>query len=263
MNKIIQALIFLSLLNSCTSTKNSANIATNQKKTINAVVRFIPDNSYFLNSYWNESGTKVCYEVFEEQLAFNLDNDFLKSPIPISFYTEKEIEKYKLTPDWIIYLKFTELDISAPKLTTTTLSQQQSSYADNRTIYVAPSFGGHTENEPYPPGTYGDHDMVSYTVNVPAVTVDQSTIQANATLGFNIQERITAKNLNLQSFKAKYLLVKEDVGYNVNESNNALIASSDSTSDSSERKLDVIMVNLYNKIYPRIKNEVYASLNNK
>jgi hypothetical protein len=122
---------------------------------------------------------------------------------------------------------------------------------------------GHTENEPYPPGTYADHDMVAYTANIPAITVDQSTIQANATLGFNIQERATLKNLSPQSFKTKYLLVKEDVGYNVNESNYTLIASSDSTADLSERKLDVIMENLYAKIYPRIKNEVYSSLNNK
>ena len=99
--------------------------------------------------------------------------------------------------------------------------------------------------------------------NVPAITVDQSTIQANATLGFNIQERATSKNLSLQSFKAKYLLVKEDVGYNVNESNKASIASSDSTSDLFERKLDVIMENLYAKIYPRIKNEISSSLNSK
>ncbi len=269
MKKIIPLLFIIALLNSCTSTKNSGNIATSQKKTINAVIRFIPDSNYFSNSYWSKSGNKICNEFFEDQLTFNLDNDFLKNPIPISFYTEKEIQKYNLVPDWIIYLKFTDLDISAPKRSTTTLSQPQSSFAetDNRTIYVAPSFGGHTENEPYPPGTYADKQMFAYPSNVssvvPAITVDQSTIQANATLGFNIQERATSKNLSLQSFKAKYLLVKEDVGYGVNESNKASIRSSDSTSDLFERKLDIIMENLYAKIYPRIKNEISSSLNSK
>jgi len=257
MKKIIQLIIFIVFLNSCTSTKNSAKIATNQKKTINAVVKFMPDSTYFSNSYWSESGNKVCYEVFEEQLAFNLDNDFLKSAVPVSFYTEKEIEKYKLTPDWIIYLKFTDLNISEPRLSKTTLSQPQSSYADNRTIYVAPSFGGQTENEPYPAGTYADKQMFSYPSNissiVPAITVDQSTIQASATLGFNIQERATLKNLSLQSFKAKYLLVKQDVGYDVNEGNNVSTASPHSMADFAERKLDIILENLYAKIYPRIK----------
>ena len=263
MKKIIQALIFFAPLNSCTSTKNSGNVAANQKKTINAVVKFIPDSSYFSNSYWSESGNKICYELFEDQLTYNLDNDFLNSLVPISFYTEKEIQKNKLTPDWIIYLKFTDLNISGPILTKTTLSQPQSSYADNRTIYVAPSFGGHTENEPSPPGTYADNDMVSYTANVPSITVDQSTIQANATLGINIQERATLKNVSLQSFKAKYLLVNEDLGYDVNESNNMPIAASDSTADPSDRKLYIIMENLYTKIYPRIKNEINSNLNSK
>jgi len=263
MKKIIPSLIFIGLLSSCTSSKNSGDAATHQKKAINAVIIFMPDSSYFSNSYWSEAGNKICNDLFEDQLTFNLDNDFLNSKMPISFYTEKEIQKYKLTPDWIIYLKFTDLDISQPTLTRTTLSQPQSSYADNRTIYVAPSFGGQTENPPYPAGTYADRDMVSYTATVPAITVDQSTIQANATLGFNIQERATLKNLSLQSFKAKYLLVKKDVGYVVDESNKVALASPGSTSDPLERKLDIIMENLYAKIYPRIKNEISSSLNSK
>ncbi len=252
MKKYLPIFIVLFLfVASCTSTKDSIN-QTNHKKIITAVIKFIPDSIYFFNTRWMITGTNISADFFEEQLTANLDNYFLNSKKRISFYTENEIHKYNITPDWVIYLKFTELNISDPRHHVATVSPSLSSSADNTTIYVMPPFGAMTGTEPSHPTTYAPYDLVAYTASIPAQSVSQYTVNTHAILGFNIVEEKNSNDLSVQSFKANYLLVRNDLNQDGDKTTASL---------SAEEDLIAIMQKLYDKIYPKIVDNINAALN--
>ena len=235
-----------------------------ERAVINVIIDSLNDNDYFINSNLGKKGYYLYNEVFQENLKTDLQDDFLNSKYPVAFYAKNEANQNNIRIDWILDLKLLRMDING---STGNVPDQPlpplGSRENNLVTYIRPGSGIISGPDPQPAATFGADAVFNYPQPIAAVsyrnynyTIDNSS--AKGILLMNIKDEKTLEDISLKILKAKYHLQYTNNRY---ANDNRKLTQHLSSYNASEQHLYILIQNLYDKIYPQIKNNINEALN--
>ncbi len=82
---------------------------------VTVVINPIVDNSFFYNTGWGNFGYNYSNEYFQQKLVSDLGGRYA-TRYPARFYTDRDINREDLQPDWVVDLTLRNMDIPRPSV---------------------------------------------------------------------------------------------------------------------------------------------------
>jgi len=208
-----------------------------QNSILNIVINPVRDDSYYYNTIGrNRFGNSFNNDYLQRNLVRDLGGNTTNSPA--RFFTDLDAQRLRLAPDWIIDLTWVNLDIPQP------YTQQY-----NRVVNKQIQIGSDTANKPV-------YKNVSATLHI-----TRKYFTAVGDLECRITDYQSGNNINLNRYSSQVDWQQEYATYSGDPRalSNVDEAILNNSSYRLPRKEDILN-ELYQKIYPQVKNGIYNSV---
>lgn len=208
-----------------------------QNSILNIVINPVRDDSYYYNTIGrNRFGNSFNNDYLQRNLVRDLGGNTTNSPA--RFFTDLDAQRLRLAPDWIIDLTWVNLDIPQP------YTQQY-----NRVVNKQIQIGSDTANKPV-------YKNVSATLHI-----TRKYFTAVGDLECRITDYQSGNNINLNRYSSQVDWQQEYATYSGDSRalSNVDEAILNNSSYRLPRKEDILN-ELYQKIYPQVKNGIYNSV---
>jgi hypothetical protein len=205
-----------------------------QNSILNIVINPVRDDSYYYNTIGrNRFGNSFNNDYLQRNLVRDLGGNTTNSPA--RFFTDLDAQRLRLAPDWIIDLTWVNLDIPQP------YTQQY-----NRVVNKQIQIGSDTANKPV-------YKNVSATLHI-----TRKYFTAVGDLECRITDYQSGNNINLNRYSSQVDWQQEYATYSGDPRalSNVDEAILNNSSYRLPRKEDILN-ELYQKIYPQVKNGIY------
>jgi hypothetical protein len=205
-----------------------------QNSILNIVINPVRDDSYYYNTIGrNRFGNSFNNDYLQRNLVRDLGGNTTNSPA--RFFTDLDAQRLRLAPDWIIDLTWVNLDIPQP------YTQQY-----NRVVNKQIQIGSDTANKPV-------YKNVSATLHI-----TRKYFTAVGDLECRITDYQSGNNINLNRYSSQVDWQQEYATYSGDSRalSNVDEAILNNSSYRLPRKEDILN-ELYQKIYPQVKNGIY------
>jgi hypothetical protein len=208
-----------------------------ENSVLNVVINPVTDNSYYYSSLGrNRFGNSFNNDYLQRSLVRDLGGS--NSNSPARFFTDLDAQRLQITPDWIIDLTWVNLDIPQP------YTQQY-----NRQVSKQIQVGSDTANKPV-------YKTVSATLHI-----TRKYFTAIGDLECRITDFQTGNNINLNRYSSQVDWQQEYATYSGDSRalSNVDVTILNNRNIRLPRK-EEILNELYQKIYPQVKNGIYNSV---
>ena len=208
-----------------------------QNSILNIVINPVRDDSYFYSSIGrNRFGNSFNSDYLQRSLVRNLGGNNLNSPA--HYFTDIDAQRMRVTPDWIVDLTWVNLDIPQP------YTQQY-----NRQVTKQIQIGSDTANKPV------------YKTVLATLHITKKYFTAIGDLECRITEYQSGNNINLNRYSSQVDWEQEYATYSGDSRalSNVDLAILNNRNYRMPRKEDILN-ELYQKIYPQVKNGIYYSV---
>ncbi len=209
-----------------------------QSSILNVVINPVTDNSYYYNSAgWNRFGNSFNNDYLQRSLVNDLGGDFTRNS-PARFFTDWEAQRANINPDLIVDLTWTNLDVPQP---------YTSRYSRNvsKQIEKGRDTSGHVF-----------YETVSATLYI-----TKKYFTATGDLESRITEAATRNIVSSKRYTAQFNWEQEYATYT---GDSRALSGSDlamlNNSDFRIPRKEDILNELYQRIYPQVKNGIYNSV---
>jgi hypothetical protein len=204
-----------------------------QNAIVNVVINPVQDNSYFFNTGWGNYGTTYSNEYFQQSLIRDLGGKN-SSRYPARFYSDWEIRREDVQPDWEVNLTLRNMNI--PRPITNTYSRNVSKQVET---------GRDTSGR------------IIYRTVYATINIARQSFTARADMEINITDLVARKNIINNTYREDYRWEEEHATYSgdsraLDPSDWAIINNS---SFNEPRKEDILN-ELYRKLYPQVKSRI-------
>ncbi len=198
---------------------------------VNVVINPVQDNSFFSSGSWGNYGTGYANEYFQYNLVRELE--YSEDRYAARFYTDDDVRRLRIVPDWVIDLRLRNLDIPYPSTST---------YRRNASAQV--EIGRDTANNPV-------YRTVTATVNV-----TRMYFTARADMEVQVRETGSGKNIYNTTHSDDFRWQQERATYSgdsraLSEADWQLIHNN----YNQPRKEDILQ-ELYRELYPKVLSSV-------
>lgn len=203
---------------------------------VNVVVNPIWDNSFFYSSGFGNYGLNYSNEYFQQTLVRELNYENNNNLYAARFYNDWELRRSNISPDWIIDLRLSNMNIPYP---------QTQGY--QRSVSNTIEMGKDSSGRPISKTVYATMYITRHYFN------------ANGTMEVVIKDMENrGRIISNRSFSESVRWERESATYSGDE---RALSSSDWTlinnsRYSNEYRREDVLTELYRKIYPRVKNEI-------
>ena len=200
---------------------------------VNVVINPVQDNSYFYNTGWGNYGSSYSNEYFQQTLVRELKGTN-SSRYPARFYTDYELRRDNILPDWEVNLTLRNIDIPRPQ-----------TYTSRRNVSQQVETGRDTSGKTI-------YKTVYATVNI-----SQLSFTARADMEVNIIDLVTRKSITYNTFREDYRWQEEHASYSGDS--RALSANDWAAINNNyynEPRREDVLNELYRKLYPQVKNKI-------
>lgn len=207
-----------------------------ENSVLNVVINPVTDNSYYYSNMGsNRFGNSFNNDYLQRNLVRDLGGDFSKKSLA-RFYTSRDADYADVDVDWVIDLTWTDLDIPQPY-------SRKSSENLSRQIEI----GKDTSGRP-----------VYQTVQA-TVYVTRQYFTARGQLELRITDARTRNNIELQRYSSQVDWEQNYATYTGDSRalSNRYLAMVQNSSIHRLPSKDEILSELYEKIYPQVKNGIY------
>jgi len=205
-----------------------------QNSIVKVVINPVRDNTLFYNSMgWNNFGNNFNNDYFQRSLVNDLGGTYNKS-LPALFYTDWDVRRNNVTPDWAVDLTWNSLNIPQP-----TTSQY------TRTVSKQIEIGRDTSGKP------------SYQTVYATLYIERRSFTASGDMDVTITDLSNGKNITSNRYSDQYTWQEESATYTgdaralANRENSML----NNRNYRVPRKEDILN-ELSRRIYPQIKNRI-------
>ncbi len=208
-----------------------------QNSILNIVINPVRDDSYFYSSIGrNRFGNSFNSDYLQRSLVRDLGGNNLNSPA--HYFTDIDAQRMRVTPDWIVDLTWVNLDIPQP------YTQQY-----NRQVTKQIQIGSDTANKPV------------YKTVLATLHITKKYFTAIGDLECRITEYQSGNNINLNRYSSQVDWEQEYATYSGDSRalSNVDLAILNNRNYRMPRKEDILN-ELYQKIYPQVKNGIYYSV---
>lgn len=204
------------------------------KAVVDVMINPVQDNSFFSNNNWGNYGYGNVNDYFQQTLVREL-NAVNKDRYPARFFTDWEAKRDQVQPDWVIDMIIRNIDIPYP-----------SNYQYNRNASNRIQIGTDTSGNPV------------YKTVTAILRITRSSFTARADMDVNITDLASGKNISYRNFRDDYRWQQESATYNGDS--RALSAQDwelvNNAGIFAQPRKDVILNELFRKIYPQVKNNI-------
>ena len=200
---------------------------------VNVVINPVQDNSYFYNTGWGNYGSSYSNEYFQQTLVRELKGTN-SSRYPAHFYTDYELRRDNIQPDWEVNLTLRNMDIPRPQ-----------TYTSRRNVSQQVETGRDTSGK------------IIYRTVYATVNITQLSFTARADMEVNIIDLVTRKSITYNTFREDYRWQEEHASYSGDS--RALSANDWSAINNNyynEPRREDVLNELYRKLYPQVKNKI-------
>ncbi|HEV2832990.1 MAG TPA: hypothetical protein VGW31_13500 [Hanamia sp.] len=207
-----------------------------EHSVLNVVVNPVTDNSfYYSNIGRNRFGNSFNNDYLQRSLVRDLGGDFNKNSLA-RFYTDRDASRANIDVDWVVDLTWIDLDIPQPY-----------TRRDSRTVSRQIEIGKDTSGRPV-------YKTVSAKVNV-----TRQYFTARGQLEYRITDMDTRNNISLNRYSSQVDWEQEYATYTGDSRalDSRYLAMIQNTNRRRLPDKDEILNELYEKIYPQVKNHIY------
>ena len=207
-----------------------------EHSVLNVVVNPVTDNSfYYSNMGRNRFGNSFNNDYLQRSLVRDLGGDFNKNSLA-RFYTDRDADRANIDVDWVVDLTWIDLDIPQPQ-----------TRRDSRTVNRQIEIGKDTSGRPV-------YQNVSAKVNV-----TRQYFTARGQLECRITDMDTRNNISLNRYSSQVDWEQEYATYTGDSRalDSRYLAMIQNTNRRRLPDKDEILNELYEKIYPQVKNHIY------
>ena len=200
---------------------------------VNVVINPVQDNSYFYNTGWGNYGSSYSNEYFQQTLVRELKGTN-SSRYPARFYTDYDLRRDNIQPDWEVNLTLRNIDIPRPQ-----------TYTSRRNVSQQVETGRDTSGK------------IIYRTVYATVNISQLSFTARADMEVNIIDLVTRKSITYNTFREDYRWQEEHASYSGDS--RALSANDWSAINNNyynEPRREDVLNELYRKLYPQVKNKI-------
>jgi hypothetical protein len=207
-----------------------------EHSVLNVVVNPVTDNSfYYSNMGRNRFGNSFNNDYLQRSLVRDLGGDFNKNSLA-RFYTDRDADRANIDVDWVVDLTWIDLDIPQPYT-------RRDSRTVNRQIEIGKDTSGRAV-----------YKTVSAKVNV-----TRQYFTARGQLECRITDINTRNNIGLNRYPSQVDWEQEYATYTGDSRalDSRYLAMIQNTNRRRLPDKDEILNELYEKIYPQVKNYIY------
>ena len=200
---------------------------------VNVVINPVQDNSYFYNTGWGSYGSNYSNEYFQQTLVRELKG-INSTRYPARFYTDYDIRRDNIQPDWEVNLTLRNINIPRPQ-----------TYTSRRNVSQEVEAGRDTSGK------------IIYRTVYATVNISQLSFTARADMEINILDLATRKSITYNTFREDYRWEEEHASYSGDS--RALSANDWSVINNNyynEPRREDVLNELYRRLYPQIKNKI-------
>jgi hypothetical protein len=200
---------------------------------VNVVINPVQDNSYFYNTGWGNYGSSYSNEYFQQTLVRELKGTN-SSRYPARFYTDYDLRRDNIQPDWEVNLTLRNIDIPRPQ-----------TYTSRRNVSQQVETGRDTSGK------------IIYRTVYATVNISQLSFTARADMEVNIIDLVTRKSITYNTFREDYRWQEEHASYSGDS--RALSANDWAAINNNyynEPRREDVLNELYRKLYPQVKNKI-------
>ncbi len=209
-----------------------------QNSVLNVIVNPVTDNSYYYNNAgWNSFGNSFNNDYMQRSLVRDLGGDYTKNSFA-KFYTDWDARRANIDPDVFVDLTWVNLDIPQPY-------SSQYTRSVSKQIEIGRDTSGHVS-----------YQTVSATLNI-----TKRYFTATGDLENRITDAVNRNTINTRRYTAQYNWQQEYATYRGDSralSGNDL-ALLNNNNFQIPTKQDILN-ELYQRIYPQVKNGIYNSV---
>lgn len=206
-----------------------------QQSVLNVVINPVTDNSYYYSNMGsNRFGNSFNNDYMQRSLVRDLGGDFNSNSVA-RFYTDRDADRARINVDWVVDLTWVDLDIPRPQTRNETINL-------SKQIEIGKDTSGRA---------------VYQTVNA-TVYMTRQYFVARGELECRITDAATRNNIYLRRFDSQMDWRQEYATYRGDSRalDNRYLAMVQNTGFRLPTK-DDILKELYEKIYPQVKNSIY------
>ncbi len=210
-----------------------------EKSIVKVVINSVRDNTYFYNSMgWNNYGNNFNNDYFQQSLVRDLGRNYDKN-IPAFFYTDWEVRRENVHPDWEVDLTWVNLNIPQP------MSNQYSQNV-SRQIDIGRDTSG----------------KVHYQTVTATLYIIKKYFTASGDMEVRITDVNTGRNITTNHYSDQFNWQEEYATYT---GDSRALSSNDyamlnNNNYQIPRKED-ILDQLSQRIYPQVKNRIASVVN--
>ncbi|MEO6219808.1 MAG: hypothetical protein ABIO81_05230 [Ginsengibacter sp.] len=209
-----------------------------QNSILNVIVNPVTDNSFYYNTAgWNSFGNSFNNDYFQRNLVRDLGGDYSKNA-SAHFYTDWEARSAQINPDLIVDLIWVNLDVPTP---------YRSNYSRNvnKQIEKGRDTSGHVQ-----------YETVSATLYI-----TKNYFTARGDLESRITKAATRNIVDTKRYSAQFNWEQEYATYRGDSrALNGYDLSLLGNNNFQVPQKDDILNELYQRIYPQVKNGIYNSV---
>lgn len=206
-----------------------------QQSVLNVVINPVTDNSYYYSNMGsNRFGNSFNNDYLQRSLVRDLGGDFDKNSLA-RFYTDRDADRANINVDWIVDLTWVDLDIPRPQ-----------TRKENRNVSKQIEIGKDTSGRPV-------YKTVTATVHI-----TQQYFTARGQLECRITNAANRSNIYLNRYNSQMDWEQNYATYSGDS--RALDSRYLAMIQNNNYRLpekDAILNELYEKIYPQVKNSIY------
>lgn len=204
-----------------------------QNAIVNVVINAVQDNSYFFNTGWGNYGTTYSNEFFQQSLIRDLGGKNSRQ-YPARFYSDWEIRRDDVQPDWEVNLTLRNMNI--PRPITNTYSRNVSKQVET---------GRDTSGK------------IIYKTVYATINIARLSFTARADMEINITDLVIRKNIINNTYREDYRWEEEHATYS---GDSRALGPNDwaiiNNGNFNEPRKEDILNELYRKLYPQVKSRI-------
>lgn len=204
-----------------------------KESLLNVVINPVTDQSrYYASMAPNRFGNSFNSDLLQRNLVLDLGGSSAKTS-SAKFYTDREAFMSRITPDWIVDITWTNLDIPYPAITKSTIER-------SKEIQISKD----------------SSDKPIYQTVKATVYVSRQYFRALGELELRVTDALTQKNVDFQTYQSP---IDFNQSYATFEGDRRALTKEDELMINNKTALptrEELLNELYDQIYPQLKNGI-------
>jgi hypothetical protein len=194
----------------------------------------IQDQSFTFNTGWGNNNYNYNNEYFQQSLIRELGGKY-STTYAARFFSDWEINRENIQPDWVVDIVLRNLDISKPD-----------NYSSNRQVSNSVEDGRDSSGH------------IKYKTVYATMHINTKSFSANAEMEVNIRDIATRRNIDFSRCRESYSWTQETANYS---GDSRALSNSDwelinNFRNSNEPQKQEVVNELYKKLFPQVKNKI-------